>query len=273
LKVNNTPLKYIVISVISWTFFLSGCARDKGLAEQAAKISFYSEVDYLKVIDERLGKIETFQGKGKLKISNSKKSDSATGIIIIRKPDSIRLESFSLFGQAVFFFVSRYDSFSVFTPKDNKYFMGKNTIENIRKVLPLDISIKELCHYLLGEFHKKEDDSVIIKFLEDSKMYKVYYYGDVNRVVWFDPEISVIKKCIVYDSNEEIKTLVTYSKFKEIEGIMLPMYVSIKLPYLDAKIEVNYDEVTLNEKIKSKMFVLDVPDDVNIINLDFEQAF
>jgi outer membrane lipoprotein-sorting protein len=272
-RCTSNLLKYIIISIISLPFFLSGCVKQRVIAEQAADISFRTDVDYLEVIDERFSKLNTFQGKGKLKISNSKKSDSATGIFVIKKPDSIRLESFSVFGQAVFFLASNYDSFSVFIPSENNYYTGQNTLENIKKVLPLDTSIKDFSYYLIGEFRKDEGDNAIVKFLEDRKIYKIYFYGDENKVIYFDPEFSVIKKCVVYDSEEEIKSLITYSEFEDVDGIMLPMHISIKFPRLDARIEVDYDEITLNESIKSKLFVLDTPDDVNIINLDFEQAF
>ena len=273
MKINNGLLKYIIISIISLPFFFSGCVKQRVIAEQTADVSFSTEVDYVKVIDERLSKLETFQGKGKLKISNSEKSDSATGVIVIKKPDSIRLESFSVFGQAVLFLASKYDSFSVFIPKENNYYTGQNTLENVKKVLPIDTLIEDFCYYLLGEFRRKESDNVVVKFLEDSKIYKIYFYGDENKVVYFDPKSHVIKKCIVFDSKEEVKSSIAYSKYEDVDGIMFPMHVSIKFPHLDAKIEVDYDEVALNEDVKSSLFVLNPPDDVNIINLDFDKAF
>lgn len=236
--------------------------------------SYSTDADYLKVIDSRLGKITTFQGSGKLRISNSKKSDSATGVIIIKKPDSIRLESFSaFFGRAIFFFVSKADTFSIYIPNENKYFFGKNTLSNISKALPLDISISDFSSYMLGEFKRGEHDNVVVKFLEETNTYKIYFYGeDSQTVLWFDPEFSVVTKCVVYDSNEDVQTIVTYAKFKETNDIIMPMEISIKFPYLDAKIDIEYDEITINDSVRNELFNLEAPESALQIDLDSEKV-
>jgi outer membrane lipoprotein-sorting protein len=257
----------LITSLIIIALFLGGCAKSP-VVPKRSMVSISSEADYLDFIDTRLNSLETFQGSGKLKITNSRKSDSATSAILIKTPDSLRLESFSILGQAVFFFTSREDSFSIYIPKENKYFKGANTLENIQKVLPLNVSIEEFSSYLVGDFKKNKDDSKVIKFLEDRNIYKIYYQSENKKVLWLDPESLTITRCAVYDSDDELKTIVSYSNFKDIEGLSFPMSISMKFLDLDAKIEVDYDEVTVNNGIKDKLFMLDVPEKAAVIDLD-----
>jgi outer membrane lipoprotein-sorting protein len=149
--------------------------------------------------------------------------------------------------------------------------MGENTPTNVQKVLPLDVSVEEFLNYLVGNFKSDESDSVVIKFLEEKKVYNIYYHGKNKRVLWLDPETLTITRCTVYDEEEELRSIVTYSDFEEIEGIMFPMDISIKFPNLDARIEVRYDEVEINDKLKDTIFTLDVPEKARIIDLDTQK--
>ncbi len=267
MRKTDSPPIFKTIPIVSLIFLLFSCAAQKELTKPQPGVAF-SEEDYLNLIDARTQSFQSFQGSGKLKISNSTKSDSATGVILIKRPGKVRLESFSFFGQAIFFFASQKDTFSIFIPKENKFFTGANSLENIQKVLPLDVSVDEFSYYLLGGVRKNDDDSVVIKFLEDRNIYKIYYYGEDKKVLWFDPEFQVITKCAVFNSDDDLISVVNFSRFNEVQGAMMPMLITIKFLELDAKIEVEYDQATINGDIKDEMFRLDVPGGARVIDLD-----
>ena len=265
-------LSLICLISIFFAILLGGCgAGDTALKGQ--KISFTNDADYIKYLDNRLNSLKTFQGSGKFKITNSKKSDSATCALLIKKPDSIRLESFSLFGDAVFYFASKKDTFSIFIPKENRFFTGENTVKNIKKVLPIDVPIDEFSDYLIGNFSRGDDDNVVIKFLEDQHVYKVYYYGKEHKVLWLDPETLTITKCTIADVDDNYKATVNYSAFKEIDGMVFPMKISINFPDLDAEIDASYDDISVNTEMQDTLFTLEAPEKAEIINLSQRRIF
>lgn len=273
MKNKRTLTIYNLISLILISALLSSCAVKKSALVKPVDIELVTDADYLAYISIRLAGLKTFQGAGEFKISNSEKSDSATCALLIKRPDGMRLESYSTFGQAVFFFASKGDSFSMFVPSESAYLTGENTVENLKKVLPLNITIDEFSNYLIGNFKKNEDDSVVVKYLEDKKEYKIYLYSDEQTVLWFDPERLVITRCAVYNLSGEMKTLVTYSDFKDVGGMRFPMSILIKFIDIDARIEIDYDDVSVNEEIEDKMFMLDVPEKAEFISLDEDKAF
>ena len=269
MKKKNISLTNYIVYIMLSTILFSGCTT-KGIVVPAKGLSFDSDVDYVKYLETRLDNLKTFKAGGDLKISNSKKSDSATSAILIKTPNDIRIESYSVFGQSVFFFTSKKDSFSIFVPKENKYFSGANSIENLKKVLPLDVTIDEFMSYLTGNFLKSDSDNVVVKFLEDKKVYKIYYHNadESKKVIWLDRASLTVTRCAVYNDYGDIKSTATYSDFEKIEGMMFPKVITIKFPEIDAKIDVKYDDITVNSEIKDELFTLEIPRKAKVVILD-----
>ncbi len=278
-KNSSTIINFLLLCALATLFGGCSCLTVKppkpmetvDAPDKLTNVSYATDEDYIKIIGDRLAKVKTFTGSGKLMITGSDKTDSATGNIVIARPDSLRLEGFtSLFGKAIFFLASKKDRFAIYVPNDKKYYKGRNTVENIQKILPIDISISDFSDFLLGDVRKHDGDKFKIKFLEDTNVYKIYFYGvdGSKRELWFDPALKVIKKCAVFDDYDELKAMIKYSDFKEFDGHLMPMSIAVKFPMLDTRIDVEYEDVKINGKVSRKLFNLKVPKKAKIINLD-----
>lgn len=206
---------------------------------------------------------------------------SAPGYILLKRPDSIRLNIQNpITKTSIAELLSVGDSFSLWVPRDNKFFIGRNSAQEFdleghsgftarpvhifEAILPPRIDEKEP-----GKFLSVEED-----IDEVTKYYVIGLFRGVEanilrpaRKFWVDRSVLAVTRQMVYNEDGQIASLINYGRLTSVDGIMLPLSIRIDRPMDGYTLDLQFVSWRLNPELPDSAFVLQPPSGAQIVQL------
>jgi len=221
---------------------------------------------------------------GKIESGKLQEYRSAPGMVILRRPDSIRLRIQNpLTKLSIADLVSSGSDFSLWSPTENKFFEGKNSIKEFEvegsasspsfTARPIDIFHSILWPKLpLGEpgyrLAKEEDQDTTAKYYvlalykddEDGRLAPV-------RKLWIERAELAVARQQTYGSHGELAGIVHYSNLSSMEGIVLPLSIRLEQPVDGYSLELEFRSWRVNPQLPDDAFMLTPPPGAQRIHL------
>jgi outer membrane lipoprotein-sorting protein len=238
--------------------------------------------------DTMTAKVEILTSVLKTKEGVARDYTRVGGIIVMRKPEMLRvLGRAPVIGLEMFDMASDGKNFTLYIPSKNRAYKGPVKLtkrssveyENLRPGFFLDALVVRGLEP--DEYYSVTTDSETV---EDSAKKHLYYVPEYTlsinrhmqgshrdqpvRVITFHREDLLPYEQDLYDNDGNLATHVTYRDYQDFGSGLYPSTVTIKRPLEDSQMVLLVEKVTQNVKVSDDQFVVTVPPDTEIKNLE-----
>jgi hypothetical protein len=239
-------------------------------------------------MDSMTAKVEILTSVLKTKEGLAKDYTRLGGIIVMRKPEQLRvLGRAPVIGITMFDMASDGKKFTLYIPAKNIAYKGSATLkkksdiqyENMRPGFFLDaLAVRGLEP---DDFYSVTTDSETVEDTAKKHLYFVPEYilsvtkhipgshrDQPVRVITFHRDDMLPYEQDLYDSEGNLETHVTYRDYLDFGSGLYPSTVTIKRPLEDSQIVLLVEKATKNVPVTEDQFVVNVPEGTPIKNLE-----
>jgi len=252
-------------------------AKTATLDELLSAQASYSE----KITALTSGTLKATYTSGRVESGKLQAYHSAPGYILLRRPDSILLNIQNPITKTPLFeLVSVGDPFAIWYPRENKLFLGKNSLKEIEIEGHEDLTLRPI-HLLEAILPEKFDSGEPGTFLEmeEARDATTRYYvlcllkGGQGRLVrplrklWIDRSDLAVARQEIFDGSGRIQSSVSYSRLTVVDGLQLPLSVKIDRPLDGYSLNMEFRDWHLNPQLPQNAFEFNAPEGANRIEL------
>lgn len=244
-------------------------------------------------MNQRWGAINTLFAKveiraSKVELNRAMATDypSVEGVILMRKPDSLRVVGLT-FGVKVFDMASTGECFTLSIPHYDEVMKGcgpaktksANTWENLRPNFFFDAMLVRGLEP--NDLYQVVNESETVEDAARKHLFTVPEYvlsisrpkpGTQQlqpvRVVTFKRDTLLPYQQDLYDSQGNLETQVTYGTYQDFEGSKYPSTVTIKRPLEQVMITLTVESVKENQPLADDQFTVQIPETSKIKNVE-----
>lgn len=239
-------------------------------------------------LDELISNLETYSNRVSSLVSNAMRVTftsgriesgklqeyrSAPGYILLKRPDSIRLNVQNpLTKTSIVELVSVGDQFSVWYPRENKFYLGKNSARELEVEGAPSFSARP-SHIFEAVFPQKlafKESGYRIAMEEDRDLTTKYYVltvfreaGDAKlepvRKLWVDRSDLSVARQVVYGERGVVVSIIQYSNLVPADGVLLPLSIRIERPVDGYILDMQFRSWRVNTELPDTAFVLNPP--------------
>lgn len=252
-------------------------AKTATLDELLSSLARYSE----RITALTSGTLKASYTSGKVESGKLQAYRSAPGYILLKRPDSIRLNIQNpVTKTSLFELTSVGDPFSIWYPRENKLFLGKNSMKDIEIEGHADLTLRPL-HVFEAILPQKIDLSEPGTYLsmEEARDATTRYYvlcllkGDAGRVLhprrklWIDRSDLAVARQELYDGSGRIESDISYSRLTAVGDFMLPLSVKIDRPVDGYSLDMEFKDWRVNPQLPQNAFEFTVPEGAQHVEL------
>ncbi len=246
-------------------------------------------------INEQAAKVKTLNATVDLAASTggSKKGkitdyQEIKGYILVRKPDTLRMIGlFPIVRNRAFDMVSNGETFKLWIPPTNKFYVGRNDVINPAATKPLEnLRPQHILDALLlrpidpqNEIAVLEQDNETVvdpktkkEVLQPDYVVDVIRRADkgwyLSRKIYFSRVDLLPHRQVVYDKNGNVATDATYEDFKDYNGVQFPTIIHIFRPQEEYAVTLRIEKLTVNPPLTEDQFALNQPPGAQVMRLD-----
>ncbi len=232
------------------------------------------EADAVKTLNAR---VELRVASGGPKSGVVTKYREVTAYLLVSKPNDIRLRGqFSILGLTIFDMASMGNQFELSIPELNKFYVGLNNVippkvkNPLERLRPQVILESLLINPVQGEQRvapmndRAESAAEYQLLVVQPKQAEVDQL--VRRVIFSRYNLLPLEQ-IIYDSQGNPATQVTYSRYRRTQGVWLPWQILIVRPVEEYSIRLKISHLTLNQPLSPNSFMLQQPAGSKLIRL------
>jgi outer membrane lipoprotein-sorting protein len=200
------------------------------------------------------------------------------GFILLKKPNLIRIIGLA-FNVTVFNMVSNGHDTSILIPSKNKFYhlLDNQRLEKVK--IPVgDLRPQHIFQALAVEGLDVESKDCSVFVEEDQEGRRRFYILNVakkdtagilqlDRKIWFDRHDLNIVRQKVFGPAGRVESDVTYTDFKEVEGIPYPSDITFRRPQENYSLRIRVTKTRINEALADDKFVLTKPENVELVDL------
>lgn len=206
----------------------------------------------------------SLKGMARVKISTGTRSFSADQILLAKKPDRLRSEALSFFGQPVFLVATDGTELTVLSPTEGKFYRGKATSANLQRILRVPLRPTDLVHILLYQVpvvaHTRQS---LASAEKGGYRLSLVEEGRRRQTLVFDADLRLVEAGYWHDAKLALR--VTYGKFTDEKGHPFPQAICLQVPSVKAEASVVFSDVRTNVTIPEGRFTLTPPAGVEVL--------
>jgi hypothetical protein len=204
------------------------------------------------------------KGEGQISIETPEISQSGSFILTLQKPDSILINLQGPFGIKVGSALVTRTGFLFYNSWENKLITGSSTMENLNRILHVQLSFDDLLDLFAGGTFLAEDlHSPDKTCIEDDQYVFIYTSSNSTRQYCINPQTLSIQKIQFLDHSGKLTLEQTFSNFEDIDGIAIPCTIRITQPKAQQMLSLTYSDISVNTD--QLQFTITIPNNVERI--------
>lgn len=253
-----------LLPVLLITLLLAGCAP-KVLPDGRIVTQDSQGERVLERWQARTAQFHSLQGLAKVKLEAPNGSGGARQVLIARKPARLRAETLGLFGTPMMMLTTDGDRLQVWTPPQNRYYVGRADAVNMERFLQIPVTPELLVDALLY--------NVPIPEYVDLNAWQLTAGGwlieltgwDWRQELRFDAQTKLVEA--KYFDRGEAVAAIRYGAFA-VQEPFFPHRIELTLHQAEVEASLEFTELELNTEPAAHLFQLDPPASVERYDLD-----
>ncbi len=228
------------------------------------------------------GSLKASYTSGKVESGRLEAYRSAPGYILLERPDSILMNIQKPVTRTTLFeLISVGDRFSIWYTRENKVYLGKNSMGDIEVEGHPDLTLKPV-HIIEAILPQKIDLSNPGTFLsleEDRDATTKFYVLTVlkeegrekilhpRRKLWIERSALSVARQEMFDDGGRIVSDITYSRLTALGAWLLPLSVRINRPEDGYSLDLEFKDWRVNPELPPNVFELTAPEGAQRVEL------
>jgi len=209
-------------------------------------------------------RIQSIQGEGRISVETPEIAQSGAFILTLRKPDSVLINLQGPFGIKVGSALVTRNEFSFYNSFENQLITGSTSIENLNRILHVQLSFDDLLNIFAGGGFINEDlRSPDETRIEDDKLVFVYASHNSTRQYWIEPSSLYIQRVQFLDRSGKVTLEQSFNDFENVDGIAMPYAIRITQPKTQQMLTLTYSDIMVN--VEQLQFTFTIPQNVERI--------
>jgi hypothetical protein len=223
---------------------LMGCRTTRPLNLGDRSIS-YSEVQ--DITRRHHARIHSMLGEGQISVETPEMAQSGSFLLTLQKPDSVLITLQGPFGIKVGSALVTRTGFLFYNSLENKLITGVSSIENLNRILHVQLSFDDLLNLFAGgtflenDFHAPDES-----YIEDDQFVFVFASSKTSRKYWIEPTTLNIQKVQFLDQSGKLALEQTFDNFEDVDGFAMPYAIRVIQPKMRQKFTFLYSEIQVN---------------------------
>ncbi len=218
--------------------------------------------DYLlSRIAAEAGRYRTLDGAAKVSLTTGDQFFSSQQFLLLEKPDHLRVDVLTGFGQLILQLTSDGDLLSVFLNNTvpGRFLQGPASDENISRFIRVPLAVDDLLALLLY-------DPPLIAFQQSGTEVRagtlvLVLIGDgSHQEIVFNDQLQLIGCRYSVAGKKQLE--VSYRRFVSPEGF--PLDVEIEIPQEETRVKIKFSELKVNGGIDTELFRLQKPENLTV---------
>lgn len=198
----------------------------------------------------------------KIEIADQETHYLLKAAVMMKRPDSLRLELIPLIGPPDLFISMDNGEMRIFIPSKKRFYKGKATARNISRFLHVHVDGNELISLMMGFPPYHENQRQNLTGALEEKLYRIDLHREDGGILscWIDPLVNRIVRISLTQQDKSKFYEAIFEKYTTVEGQNIPQNLTIagdesptlKIRYHDVQ-EIPDDQAT---------FMLQIPDGI-----------
>lgn len=243
--------------IILLLFLLTGCARPPAFE--------WTEIPEARQLLEQLHdhsrQLAGADLEATVSINNQGRHVSSQQFLLVERPDRLRLDALTGFGQLILQLATDGDILTVLlnTSEPPRFFMGVASPESFARFVRLPVAaevlVPVLLHAPLVISHQRRqvvvEDHQLVLTLEQDNFRQLFYFDSQHQVTGMD-----------YEQDDLVLLRVSYANFSDDDNF--PRRIELTIPEDEVKVALKITNVNLDPQISVERFRLQPPDRITI---------
>jgi outer membrane lipoprotein-sorting protein len=211
------------------------------------------------LLTTRWEEFRDLRGLADVALTKGSERHQLSGVLLARRPDSLRFEALSPFGQPFLLMTIHEGRLTAYNAGTNEATVGPATVHTAADLLSLPVEPSELVAILSGRVAPPADLRVAEVLPADALGPSINLVGRYNRQrVWLNPETGVARQVTITGGRAEA----TVTFLRADDGTLTGLDLSAGNDYVTAR--VRYKSVSVDTGIDAERFALALPKDAKI---------
>ena len=226
----------------------------------------YQEIPLPQIIEAFHKKSELVQGFSTnlfVEISDSKNSIKGKGVLVLHKPDSLRLEILSFFGNPLEVLASRDHKFQYYSSEYNEFYYGNASRSNLLHFFPIPFEIPELLELITGGITHTSTTSVLQKHTLSKEIFEIVIEKDQHLFerIKIDSTKNTVNSISFYHEGNEVFELIFDNFQKVLPQVFLAKNVTFHDKKQNTTMKIQFEKFDqLNQAFSKETFELPIPE-------------
>jgi outer membrane lipoprotein-sorting protein len=205
----------------------------------------------------------SLEGLARVRIRTEARSQTVTQVLFAEKPDRLRLEALSPFGQPLLVAATDGRQLDVLIPGDGKFYSGEVSPERLQRLTRLPLQLTDLVHLLLYQVpiisHERQS---VAPEVDGGTLLTLHATGARRQELRFDRLLRLTGAA--YFQDDELLLRVGYERFTD-DLRPFPMTASLAMPATKTEATVTFSELQTNVTIPPERFRLTPPRGMEVL--------
>ncbi len=195
-------------------------------------------------------------------------------LLLVEKPDRLRVQTRLPASEEILsLLVSDGDTFALHERDENKYYTGRPTRENINRLLPVDLSSRDVVSVMLGgaPWDRFDDTGDDPQMEWDSSEGKYRYYVETDDggelAMYIRHNDFAVVDVEQTDADGQMEYSFSTENWQTLEGVNLPTYRRFQWPDRDLDFSLDVGDTELNIGFDETLFQFPPPPGSTVIEL------
>jgi outer membrane lipoprotein-sorting protein len=195
-------------------------------------------------------------------------------LILVKRPSAVRVQTRLPGSEEIMSLLVSYgDTFALHNRKNNKYYTGKPTPTNISRLLPVNLSSRDVVRVMLGgapwEKVERYSGQMELDWNADKGLYQLTKKTELGDrfLLFFRPDDYGLAELKHFDKNGELRYHYTTDEWKKLGDATVPTYRRFVWPERDLDFSLYTSEIEMNPTLPDSLFKLEPPRGSDVIEL------
>ncbi len=240
-------IKWQSALAVGLTLALIGCASQREIVKKERTLT---AGEVMKRVRDRSGFVTTLGGSGSITVETREASTSGSFDVVLRKPDSLRVEFRGPFGIHVGTLSVSRDRFVFFNRRENTAVVGKPDGSTLQSMFRLKIRFDELLNAFAGGFPDPDDHDSLAGFSVDRDLYVLLFRStDGTKEYRVDGDNFLVMGYRTLDAQGTATLTGLISRTTETGNVTMPSLLRIVFPDEQRSVTIAYDNIRVNKPV------------------------
>ncbi|MGH7767250.1 MAG: DUF4292 domain-containing protein [Candidatus Binatia bacterium] len=253
--------EYLVLATVFAA--LSGCASLAPRAPEVFPEERRPAQELVQGLVQRNAELKSLRALAGVYYSGSDGKGSFQEVVLVHRPDRLRLETLSPMG-AVLILTASGDEITGFHTREGVFYRGKSTVENLYRFTQIPLAVEEVTAVLMGLPPVKSEGD----WRKEGPSIERDLGGGWKETVTFHPSQLVPIRWQRLNPAGKVEMSARFSDFTTMPAGQFPLKIVLEAPAQQRRLEITYKEPELNVDLASALFIQQKPENAREVPLD-----